>query len=154
MNYKLTSKGLYKKIIEFFVKRSSNDEFNGYLTLELDNSWPMKSNIYFGRWCQNHFILPQNRASWPLGPGKFEWMKSTWSPIWHALDNILWSIGFCIKLTLKKTYSLCFTIKPWFLHKLRARIKPWFRYYHYSCLSFTANNGSAAGPTNKYGIFI
>jgi hypothetical protein len=43
--------------------------------------------------------------------------------------------------SVDKSYSLCFTIKPWFLHKLRARIKPWFRYYHYSCLSFMANNG-------------
>jgi hypothetical protein len=49
-------------------------------------------------------------------------------------------------------YSLRFTIKSWFLHKLRAKIKPWFHYYHYSCLSFTANNASA--PKRRLPILV
>jgi hypothetical protein len=37
------------------------------------------------------------------------------------------SYASCIPTPTKKNYSLCFTIKPWFMHKLRAKIKPWFR---------------------------
>ena len=30
--------------------------------------------------------------------------SSTWSPTCHAMDNVLWSTGFCVKLMSKRLW--------------------------------------------------
>jgi hypothetical protein len=54
--------------------------------------------------CQDRTTSHCTRAWGPQWPTrKFERIsKPTWSPTWHAMDNVLWSIGFCVKPISKR----------------------------------------------------
>ena len=86
-----------------FGEMQNSQELEGHLTLELKGLCQLRSIIPYlvanAMTIQLHFTLELDGLR---DQGSLNGWKPTCSLIWHALHNVSWSTGFCVKPTSKR----------------------------------------------------